>query len=466
MIAHEIGHVAHRDGTRAILQSAGLSFLFGMLLGDFVGGGAVVIGARAVLQSSYSREVEGAADRYGVDLMIRAGGDPRALGIILDRIAGAIHPGTQILSDHPDTKARVAVIDDIGCRGVRAALVAGTCRMARAEAYMHGPVGRAYFARRIPADPTSRLAIWARRFAVFAVAVLLLAIVIVRAGILEIVPSLAAFGGALILAGVAMVLALAAFVVIWREGLGGFGMAMIALLVGVAILGYPAYLGAKAYRLPAISDITTDPIDPPRFEAIARLRARDANPIVYAGLRAAELQKSAYPTIEPLLVSVAPPIAFEAAVAGHDQAQMAHRRCARAAGRTPRGPHRGGGAHGDLRFSRRRRAARPPRSGRRADRYPLDLALRPARFRHQCGARDFTCGRDRRCGRQSQARRHSRGARSPRRPSRRLRASQAKNAADRRRVRRSRPRRAPIRSSRCASTENPAASVSRGSSPI
>ncbi len=113
VIAHEIGHVAHRDGTRAILQSAGLSFLFGMLLGDFVGGGAVVIGARAVLQSSYSREVEGAADRYGVDLMIRAGGDPHAFGIILDRIAGAIHPDTQILSDHPDTKARVAVIETL-----------------------------------------------------------------------------------------------------------------------------------------------------------------------------------------------------------------------------------------------------------------------------------------------------------------------------------------------------------------
>jgi predicted Zn-dependent protease len=113
VIAHEIGHVANRDGTRSILQSAGLSFLFGMLLGDFVGGGAVVIGARAVLQSSYSREVESAADRYGVDLMSRAGGDPRALGVMLDRIAGAIHPGVEILSDHPDTKARVAVINSL-----------------------------------------------------------------------------------------------------------------------------------------------------------------------------------------------------------------------------------------------------------------------------------------------------------------------------------------------------------------
>ncbi|MGB9365240.1 MAG: M48 family metallopeptidase [Xanthobacteraceae bacterium] len=113
VIAHEIGHVAHRDGTRSILQSAGLSFLFGMLLGDFVGGGAVVIGARAVLQSSYSRDVESAADRYGVELMSRAGGDPRALGAILNRIAGTTHPGVEILRDHPDTKARVAVINSL-----------------------------------------------------------------------------------------------------------------------------------------------------------------------------------------------------------------------------------------------------------------------------------------------------------------------------------------------------------------
>src|SRR5438874_479849 len=186
--------------------------------------------------------------------------------------------------------------------------------MGRAEAYLHGPIRRAYFARRIQADPTSRLAIWARRVAGFAVAVLLLAIVIVRGGILEIIPSLAAVGGAFILAMIAVLLALAAFVVIWREGLQGFGMAATALLVGVAILGYPAYLGVKGYRLPAIADITTDPIDPPRFEAIARLRLRDANPIVYAGLRAAELQRAAYPSIEPLIVAVPPQIAYDAAV--------------------------------------------------------------------------------------------------------------------------------------------------------
>ena len=187
--------------------------------------------------------------------------------------------------------------------------------MARAEAYLHGPVRRAYFARRVQADPTSRLAVWARRVAGFSVAVVLLGIVIVRAGILEIIPSLAAFAGGLLLACVAIVLALLAFVVIWREGLQGFGMALTAMFVGLVILAYPAYFAVKAYRLPSIADVTTNPIDPPRFEAIARLRSRDANPILYAGLRAAELQRAAYPNIEPLIVSVTPQVAYESAVA-------------------------------------------------------------------------------------------------------------------------------------------------------
>jgi Zn-dependent protease with chaperone function len=111
VVAHEIGHVAHRDGTRSLLQSAGLSFLFGMLLGDFTGGGVVVIAAKTVVQSAYSREVEGAADLYGVRLMATVGGDARDYAAILKRIAGAIEPGVKILLDHPQTKDRVAAVE-------------------------------------------------------------------------------------------------------------------------------------------------------------------------------------------------------------------------------------------------------------------------------------------------------------------------------------------------------------------
>lgn len=111
VLAHEIGHVAHRDGTRAVLQTAGLSFLFGMMLGDFVGGGAVVIAGRAVLRSSYSRRVEIAADAYSVNLMQRAGGDAHALAAILARIVGDKDHGMKLLLDHPETKDRIAAIN-------------------------------------------------------------------------------------------------------------------------------------------------------------------------------------------------------------------------------------------------------------------------------------------------------------------------------------------------------------------
>jgi predicted Zn-dependent protease len=117
VIAHEVGHAAHRDGTRTVLQAAGLSLLFGVFLGDFVGGGAVVFAAKTILQTSYGREVETAADAYGVALMTRIGGDPRALGTILLRIAGTTHPGPKILLDHPETRDRIAAIEAMAGSG-------------------------------------------------------------------------------------------------------------------------------------------------------------------------------------------------------------------------------------------------------------------------------------------------------------------------------------------------------------
>ncbi|MGB6963149.1 MAG: M48 family metalloprotease [Xanthobacteraceae bacterium] len=116
-------HVAARDGTRVVLQTAGLSFLFGMMLGDFVGGGAVVIAARTVLKSSYSRRVGGAADAYCGALMQKAGGDPHALGAILARIVVDKDHGVAILRDHPETKDRIAAINAVAGTGPTAPLL-------------------------------------------------------------------------------------------------------------------------------------------------------------------------------------------------------------------------------------------------------------------------------------------------------------------------------------------------------
>jgi uncharacterized protein (DUF1499 family) len=169
--------------------------------------------------------------------------------------------------------------------------------------------------RRVAEEPVSKLAMWSRRLALFAVAVVLLVIVIVNLGFLEPVPAIATLAGSLFFALVAMVLAFGAFVVIWRQGLRGIGLAVASLGIGVVMLAYPAYLAVLFYRLPAVNDITTDPVDPPRFEAIARLRPRGANSVAYPGATYMKLQRATYPDIEPLIVSVPPAEAYEAALA-------------------------------------------------------------------------------------------------------------------------------------------------------
>jgi uncharacterized protein DUF1499 len=169
--------------------------------------------------------------------------------------------------------------------------------------------------RYIHTEPTSRLAVWSRRIAGFALVASVLAIIIVRSGLLEIRPALATFAGALAIAVVALLVALAAFVVIWMEGLAGMAAALSAMAMSLALLAYPAYLGYKAYKLPRIYDITTDPIDPPRYEALARLRPRDANPVIYAGLYAAEQQRIAYPDVGPLGTNATPEAAYSASLA-------------------------------------------------------------------------------------------------------------------------------------------------------
>lgn len=169
--------------------------------------------------------------------------------------------------------------------------------------------------RRISEEPISRLALWARRLALFSLVAALVSIIIVRSGLLEIVPALATFGGALVFALAAMVLAGAAFVVIWREGLGGFRSAMLAMAIGTALLAYPAYLAIKAYRLPPMVDVTTDPANPPQFETIARLRPRGANPVTYGGAAAAQKQQQAYPDIGPLVVTTSAQQTYDAALA-------------------------------------------------------------------------------------------------------------------------------------------------------
>jgi uncharacterized protein (DUF1499 family) len=154
-------------------------------------------------------------------------------------------------------------------------------------------------------EPVSSLASWARNLAVFSVVAVVVSIIIVRFSFLEMKPALATFFGALGCAALSILVSLAAFAAIWQNGSRGMSRILLALLIDAVVLAYPAYLGLQYRRLPPIHDITTDPIDPPRFEALARLRSGDgANTAVYAGLYSAEQQRQAYPDIEPVDIDI------------------------------------------------------------------------------------------------------------------------------------------------------------------
>ncbi|MHC2336361.1 DUF1499 domain-containing protein [Bradyrhizobium sp. USDA 4454] len=164
-------------------------------------------------------------------------------------------------------------------------------------------------------EPVSGLATWSRNLAIFSVVAVVVSILIVRFGFLEVKPALATFFGALGLAGLSVLLGLAAFAAIWQNGTRGMGRILLAFLIDAAILAYPAYLTYQYRKLPRLYDVTTDAIDPPRFEALARLRTGEGtNPAAYAGLASAERQRAAYPDIETVELEVPADRAYELAL--------------------------------------------------------------------------------------------------------------------------------------------------------
>src|SRR6185437_9661727 len=154
-------------------------------------------------------------------------------------------------------------------------------------------------------EPFSGLATWARNLAVFSVVAVAVSILIVRFGFLEMKPALATFFGALGLAGLSILIGLAGFAAIWQNGTRGMARILLAFMIDAVVLAYPGYLAWQYRKLPPIHDITTDPIDPPRFEALGRLRSGDgANTAVYAGLYSAEQQRQAYHDIGPVELEI------------------------------------------------------------------------------------------------------------------------------------------------------------------
>ena len=113
VLAHELGHLKHRDNTRNLIYNGGTSFLIGLLFGDVTGSGALIFASHSLVTASYSREAEQNADTFSIDVMHRLGRSPKAMGELLFRVTGKeVDKTLSFLSNHPLTEDRLKRMSD------------------------------------------------------------------------------------------------------------------------------------------------------------------------------------------------------------------------------------------------------------------------------------------------------------------------------------------------------------------
>lgn len=118
VLAHEIGHIEQRHGTRVLARTSLTAALSAALFGDF---SAVAAGMPAMLMNmSYSREMEGEADHYAIaalqarfipldplgDLLLALDASPRSRTV--RAMPRWLSRGVDYAASHPATSERVA----------------------------------------------------------------------------------------------------------------------------------------------------------------------------------------------------------------------------------------------------------------------------------------------------------------------------------------------------------------------
>src|SRR5690348_17235768 len=108
VLAHELGHLKHRDNMRGLIYNGGTSFLIGLLFGDITGSSALIFASRQLVTASYSREAEQNADTVTIEVMHRLGRSPKPMGELLYRVTGKeSDKSLSILAGHPLTEDRL-----------------------------------------------------------------------------------------------------------------------------------------------------------------------------------------------------------------------------------------------------------------------------------------------------------------------------------------------------------------------
>lgn len=159
--------------------------------------------------------------------------------------------------------------------------------------------------RRLVIEQRTPIAGASRLVALFALYVVAISAVLLRFGLVEFWPGMAALASGFVLALLAILLALAAFVRIWRWAGPGGGKAFVGFALASFLLLPILVYGARALVSPRLNDVTTDFIDPPSLNVARIERGAGANPVTY-DQRMAERQKEDYPKIYPLIADAPP----------------------------------------------------------------------------------------------------------------------------------------------------------------
>ena len=105
---------------------------------------------------------------------------------------------------------------------------------------------------------------WSRNLAIFALFVAIIGVALSRKG-LDAKAALAVEGGALALAGLAIVFALLAMAIIWHTGFRGLSLALAGLFLSLFLFAYPAYIAVEARTAPSVIAVSPNTEDPPAF---------------------------------------------------------------------------------------------------------------------------------------------------------------------------------------------------------
>ncbi|EJN04840.1 M48 family metallopeptidase [Phyllobacterium sp. YR531] len=115
VLAHEIGHVELEHSLKQVYRSAGAVALI-MLIGGDIGSGTedILTQGAGLLALSHSRAQEAEADRRSVEMMLKAGYNPEAIGRFFKLIQEKLHDtsNTSMLSTHPGTPDRLKSVQE------------------------------------------------------------------------------------------------------------------------------------------------------------------------------------------------------------------------------------------------------------------------------------------------------------------------------------------------------------------